>query len=38
VLVPRFPFAVYYRIVGQAVEVRGCLHQHQNPLAWRRRV
>jgi plasmid stabilization system protein ParE len=38
VLLPRFPFSVYYRVVGQAVEVRGCLHQHRNPNAWRRRV
>ena len=38
VLVPHFPYAVYYRVVERGVEVRGCLHQHQNPQAWRRRA
>lgn len=38
VLVPRFPYAVYYRVVRQGIEVRGCLHQHRDPRAWRRRV
>ena len=38
VLVPHFPYAVYYRVVGSSIEVRGCLHQHQNPQAWRRRA
>ena len=37
VLVPRFPYAVYYRVAGQGIEVRGCLHQHRDPQAWRRR-
>ena len=38
VLVPRFPYAVYYRRTGVSVEVRGCLHQHRHPRAWRRRA
>ena len=38
VLLPRFPLAVYYRVTGESIEVRGCVHQHQNPNAWRRRA
>ena len=38
VLVRRFPYAVYYRIADSAVEVRGCLHLHRDPRAWRRRA
>jgi plasmid stabilization system protein ParE len=34
VLVPHFPYAVYYRVIGAAVEIRACLHQHQNPRVW----
>ncbi len=37
VLVPHFPFAVYYRVVGRRIEVRGCLHQHRDPQAWQQR-
>jgi plasmid stabilization system protein ParE len=38
VLVPHFPYAVYYRVGGAALEVRGCLHQHRHPRTWRRRA
>lgn len=38
VIVPRFPYAVYYRIVNTNIEVHGCLHQHRDPRAWRERA
>ena len=28
-LLKRFPYAIYYRIEGSIVEVRGCLHQRR---------
>lgn len=37
VLVPRFPYAVYYRLSEQLVEIRGCLHQRRDPRAATRR-
>ena len=37
VLVPTFPYAVYYRFTDSAIDVRGCLHHRRNPRAWRRR-
>ena len=38
ILLPRFPYAVYYRVVGDGIEVRACLHQLRNPSAARRRT
>jgi plasmid stabilization system protein ParE len=35
-LLKRFPFAIYYRIDEEIVEVRGCLHQRRDPGAWPR--
>ena len=29
VLPRRFPYSIYYRIAGDIVEVRGCLHQRR---------
>jgi plasmid stabilization system protein ParE len=37
VLVPRFPYAVYYRLGEQVIEIRGCLHQRRDPRAAIRR-
>lgn len=34
----RFTFAVYYRIAGSTIEIRGCLHGRRNPRAWRSRA
>ncbi len=36
-LLRRFPYAIYYRVVGAVIEVRGCLHLHRDPRAWRQR-
>ncbi|MGI8619511.1 MAG: type II toxin-antitoxin system RelE/ParE family toxin [Gemmatimonadaceae bacterium] len=36
-LLRRFPYAVYYRVVESGIEVRGCLHLHRDPRAWRQR-
>jgi toxin ParE1/3/4 len=37
-LLKRFPFAVYYRVHEDTVEVLGCLHQRRDPGAWTRRA
>ena len=28
---PKFPYGLHYRVVGNAVSVLACLHFHQNP-------
>ena len=37
-LVRRFPYALYFRLAATIIEIRGCLHLHQDPRAWRRRA
>ena len=37
-LLRRFPYAVYYGVVGAVIEVRGCLHLHRDPRAWHQRT
>ena len=37
-LLRRFPYAVYYRVTADEIVLRGCLHQHSDPRAWRRRA
>jgi len=36
-LLRRFPFALYYRVEGDVVEVLACLHQSVSPGTWRSR-
>jgi len=37
-LVRRFPFAVYYVLSAELIEVRGVLHGSRHPRTWRRRA
>ena len=37
-LLPRFPYAVYYRIQGDELDVMGCLHTRRHPRRWHRRA
>jgi plasmid stabilization system protein ParE len=37
VLLPRFPYGLYYRVVGEEVVVVGCIHAKRNPRIWRHR-
>jgi len=37
-LVHRFPFAVYYVLSGDSIEVRAVLHTSRHPQTWRRRA
>ena len=37
-LLRRFPYAVYYRLTEAEIVIRGCLHSHRNPGAWRERA
>ena len=37
-LTRRFPYAVYYRIAGQAVVILGILHMRRDPHEWQSRV
>ena len=37
-LLRQFPFAIYYRLEAERVEVRACLHQRRHPGTWRRRA
>jgi plasmid stabilization system protein ParE len=34
----RFPFAVYYVLAPDLIEVRGVLHNSRDPRTWRRRA
>lgn len=36
-LLPSFPYALYYRVIGSIVEVRGCLHHRRAPAVSRAR-
>lgn len=38
VLMHRFPFAIYYRVKEDLVEVRGVIHTSQHPRRWQRRT
>jgi plasmid stabilization system protein ParE len=38
ILVPHFPYSVYYRLVDDYIDVRACLDQRQDPEAIRRRA
>lgn len=37
VLLPRFPYGLYYRDVGQNVVVVACIHGKRHPRVWRSR-
>ncbi len=36
-LLPRFPYALFFRIRTDTVEVFACLHAKQSPSRWKRR-
>ena len=36
-LLGRFPYAFYYRLEGEVVDVVACLHTKQSPTRWRGR-
>ena len=36
-LLGRFPYAVYYRLNGNHLEVIACLHTRRSPSGWRNR-
>lgn len=40
VLLHRFPYSVYYRLLPAitTVEIRACVHQRRHPRSWRRRA
>ena len=40
VLLHRFPYSVYYRLVPaeRLAEVRACVHQRRHPRTWRGRA
>ena len=38
VLVPRFPYAIFYRVYGEVVVVVACLHGRRDPNRWRSRT
>jgi toxin ParE1/3/4 len=37
-LMPKFPFAVFYEIQGDALIIAGVVHGARNPARWRRRL
>ena len=37
-LIPRFPYSLFYRIVGDAVQVIAVSHHRQRPGYWRHRT
>ena len=38
VLLTRFPYAMFYRVVGVEVVVEACIHAKRHPRAWRSRL
>lgn len=36
-LLPKFPYALYYRILEASVVVVGCIHAKRHPRTWRSR-
>ncbi len=36
-LLSRFPYALYYRLEGEVIDVVACLHTRQSPSRWRSR-
>jgi plasmid stabilization system protein ParE len=38
VLIDRFPYAVFYRIMPKAIIVVGVIHGHRHPREWMRRA
>ena len=37
-LLPRFPYAIYYSLAADVLEVRGVLHTRGSPKRWRSRA
>lgn len=37
-LVPKFPYSIIYRPVGDTIYVLACFHTHRNPRHWRKRI
>ena len=37
VLLPRFPYGLYYRVLDQNVAVVACIHGKRHPKTWRSR-
>jgi toxin ParE1/3/4 len=37
-LLPRFPYALYYRVKGQNLDIVACLHTRRSPDRWRRKL
>jgi plasmid stabilization system protein ParE len=37
-LLARFPYALYYRLTEEVIEVRACLHTRRDPRRWRSRA
>jgi plasmid stabilization system protein ParE len=36
-LVRRFPYGLFYRIIGETIVVVACFHTSRNPIGWQRR-
>ncbi len=36
-LIPRFPYAIYFALINDAVVVVGVVHGHRDPAVWRSR-
>lgn len=37
VLMPKFPYGLYYRIMDESILVVGCIHAKRHPRVWRSR-
>lgn len=37
VLVHRFPYGLYYRVIGDLIAVVACFHTSRDPALWKRR-
>jgi plasmid stabilization system protein ParE len=36
-LVARFPYGVFFRLVGETIVIVACYHLHRKPASWKRR-
>jgi plasmid stabilization system protein ParE len=37
VLLPKFPYGLFYRVLGDALVVVACIHAKRHPRIWRKR-
>ncbi len=37
-LLQRFPYSIFYTVIGDAIKVTACIHQRRHPRVWKSRT